>query len=763
MDPFERGEPVAETQRTPEYSGPIRREARSYEWEKLTSQQQVSAQRVGELLEGLLALPVDRENQVRSPLDEILPPLRKNHWNNVILIDGNRGSGKTTLLASILQALSARLRKDAGAAPEFFEEGMLPPERVVPIAFLDLHPLPASTHLLFHLVARFERVVRALEVSGSPPGEPDAPAWRSSAAKVLACRERWNAFAEVVSTTWHGNLAQRAPNLDTEFYAWELAKIETKRLGITETFRDFVDALCADFTASALQGQSWDKSKDPLFLIAVDDVDLVPNRSAEVLDLLRMLWHPRVVFLLTGDSDQLLTVLRNDFMGMLLRPLSNLQVAEERSVREDAASRSLLLARSTLDKIIPPAHRCKIESFSDEEKLGKVSKEFQALKIHTGKDPEGMHYYFRRDGYAAKALPSQYRSLEDLKAELGRLAKEKKMRPRARVAQAIAGLWQDLLQREPLLFGEERDALREVVRLDENGMLVIDGVVVECSFTGRRVREITQGNRSIALMRSQALRVSLRSKPRALPDSINGALKLATNLVADVDDFHFYGESPAPSGFDLEPVVIRWSAPDVPNLRSGFTWPLPDWQGFLSTTLFVDGWNKVVSTHQERPVDESEISFLARRFLTFVVELAEARRINEPPEALDWSSLAIRIEALAANGDARGSTERDRRIQSWALGRAGLLAAPEGGLPQRDANLWLAALTQRFNHSVGSSLQSSLLEERRNQIKKRWEGEPPDQSLVNAILLRIDRAHPRFHWVQKISKMAYVEEIASQA
>lgn len=743
-----------------ESSGPIRREARSYKWKELTSQQRASAQRVGELLRGLLGLQVDRESQARSPLDDILPPLRKDHWNNVILIDGNRGSGKTTLLASTLQALSSRLRRDGGSAA-FFEEGMLPPERVVPIAFLDLHPLPASTHLLFHLVARFERVVRALEVSGSPPGDPSAPPWRSSAARALACRERWSAFAEVVSTAWGGNLAQRAPNLDTEFYAWELAKIEKNRLGITETFRDFVEALCVDFNASSLYSQLWDRSKEPLFLIAVDDVDLVPNRSAEVLDLLRMLWHPRVAFLLTGDSDQLLTVLRNDFLGMLLRPLSNLQMAEEKSVKEDATSRSLLLARSTLDKIIPPAHRCRIESFSDEEKLAMVNRELQSLKVHPGKDPEGMHYYFKRDGYAAKALPSQYRSLEDLKVELGRLAKAKSMRPRARVAQAIAGLWRDVLQREPLLFGEERDALREVVRLDENGMLVVDGDVVECGFTGRRVREIAQDNRSIALMRSQALRVSLRSKPRALPDSINGALKLATNLVADVDDFHFYGESPAPSGFDLEPVIIRWYASDVPNLRSGFTWPLPDWQGFLSTTLFVEGWNRVVSTRKENPAAESEISLLARHFLALVVELAELRRIPESPEPPGWDKLAERITALAAKGDTPGCSERDRRIRSWALGRAGLLAAPEGGLPSTEANLWLAALIAGFGPKARHFWAYSVMEERRNQIRKRWEGEPPDSSMIEVILKGIDKAYPKFYFRGQLAKMASNAQVAS--
>ena len=40
--------------------------------------------------------------------------------------------------------------------------------------------------------------------------------------------------------------------------------------------------------------------KNPCFIIPVDDADMNPERGVELRELLRSLWHPNVIFLLTG-------------------------------------------------------------------------------------------------------------------------------------------------------------------------------------------------------------------------------------------------------------------------------------------------------------------------------------------------------------------------------------------------------------------------------------------------------------------------------
>ena len=41
----------------------------------------------------------------------------------------------------------------------------------------------------------------------------------------------------------------------------------------------------------------------PRLVVPIDDADMQPRRTVELLDLLRTLWHPQVVFLLAGHED----------------------------------------------------------------------------------------------------------------------------------------------------------------------------------------------------------------------------------------------------------------------------------------------------------------------------------------------------------------------------------------------------------------------------------------------------------------------------
>jgi hypothetical protein len=757
-------------------------EARAYEWHELTPEQQMAGRRVIQLVSGML-LAGDREQgsiteSRRNPIASIFPVIRKNHWNNVILIDGGRGSGKTSLMASLLQYLRASLEQ---------RRGNLWDGRVVPIAFLDLHPLPESAHILLHLVGRLESVVRVLEGSTSSWTNVDAPPWKNSDKSELSSRQRWRELFEAV-VAWNSNLERRAGSLDFDFYAWELGREEARRRGISETFRNFVDALWRDASDSEDFAPWLDRGSEtsgkgrPFFLIAIDDADLVPNRSVEILDLLRKLWHPNLVFLLTGDSDQFRALLRNYFLGVLLHPLAHInRSGEQQDIgRGDDERRASQLADADLGKLIPVFHRCKINALSYEEKLRRLKEPVDRIRLKSdlvllaeAPKPKSLYYYFEHETYATDALPSQLRPFRSLKRDLERLADElgggiEESATRGRVkrnnyevhhrkiAEFIVQIWKGLLEIEAISDGD-RETLGTVVGQDEHGMLVVDRLPVVCRYGVRLAQEVRLDERPgwrVAVGRDHRLIVSRPRSRFALPDSIKGLLKLATDLAADIQQYFFLQESPTPTGFDMAPVVIRWD--DIEEFRPfrGFVWPLPDWHDFLSFTMFRKSWNAGPPDPLLLPESITKIlGDLARSFLDITLNVAETRTARPSQSVIPLEDLSERVVRLAVT---RETSKREQANAAWAYGRAGLLAAPEAGLPKEIANEWLTALREAFRSESAKDWERSKKElrfERRQHIRDRWgDGGEPDNSTIEEVLERIDRVSSEFLWTEEIEQ-----------
>jgi hypothetical protein len=92
--------------------------------------------------------------------------------------------------------------------------------------------------------------------------------------------------------------------------------------------------------------------------------------------------------------------------------------------------------------------------------------------------------------------------------------------------------------------------------------------------------------------------------------------------------------------------------------------------------------------------------------------------------------------------------EHDRRILEWVTGRAGLLAAPEAGLPADEANRWLAALRDAFG-ARWRAIRQSLCRERRLHVLARSEGERPPLAAVAALLGSFDE-ESGFDWQREV-------------
>lgn len=342
-------------------SGPqVRREADAVDWPELTAEQAQAGAQVHDLLIQM-ARSADKVNEPKLPF---LPRLDLSRHSRVLLIDGGRGSGKTALLLSVLgfwqrhlpHEVSVELPKALKSAKDFFGQ-------IVPVGLLDLHPIAPSTNMLLHVIGRFERVVEWLEGDGSQEREP--PAWHLAADGVLESRKTWKKLLRAEAASWDGGVDQRRARLDIEGYTAELEEAERERLDLVSAYTAFMEALVEEFE----KRQSPRKPKKPLFVLAVDDADMNPRRSVELLDMLRMLWHPRVAFVLTGDSDLFEQTLAEHFLGELRGPLEGHGIVDREIAGLAEGRQHRRLATEVYEKIIPPGHRCRVHEISPARRM----------------------------------------------------------------------------------------------------------------------------------------------------------------------------------------------------------------------------------------------------------------------------------------------------------------------------------------------------------------------------------------------------------
>ncbi len=168
-------------------------------------------------------------------------------------------------------------------------------------------------------------------------------------------RKAWQKLLRAVAAGWDGGADQRRARLDSEAYTARAGGGRAGAARSVTTYTAFMKALVEEFGKRRGLGK-----QEPLFVLAVDDADMNPSRSVELLDMLRMLWHPRVAFVLTGDSELFEQTLAEHFLGELRKPLRGHGLVES-EVADLAQNRShLRLAGDVYEKIIPCGHRCRL-------------------------------------------------------------------------------------------------------------------------------------------------------------------------------------------------------------------------------------------------------------------------------------------------------------------------------------------------------------------------------------------------------------------
>lgn len=230
-----------------------------------------------------------RRQTNKSALDKVLPVIDDQRRNQVLLLDGKRGSGKTALLITLFEQW--RRLATGAEAEDGFAEVSDDKGRVIPLALLDLRSLPKHTSVLVHVAGALRRIVEHLDVDQRPSSPGMSPP--ADDGSFAEASRLWRRFLSATAAM-EINSGRRSATLDPESFAEELHESEQDRLDLGELFGKLMDRVVARFSER--------ERITPVFVLAIDDADMNPARLEECFEVLEGLRHPRVVFVLTGDS-----------------------------------------------------------------------------------------------------------------------------------------------------------------------------------------------------------------------------------------------------------------------------------------------------------------------------------------------------------------------------------------------------------------------------------------------------------------------------
>lgn len=277
------------------------------------------------------------------------------------LLHGDRGTGKSTVLMSLIKLCSSaeesRQEEKQGAEMPALTRYRLRVlrGRVVWLEPIDMARFPGPANLLAAILARIEYAVRPFVFPATTER-----GGRSAGRETLGMLGKYpegldpmlllQRLQTTVAIAWDGNLPDRRGEIDPDDYAVEVMRAERERMTFNVKLSEALDALAAVVPGTGAGG--------PLFVVALDDVDLNPLRCLETLKLLHFLSVPRAFTIVLGDMDMVDIVLNLKHFG----DFSSLVGYRARSntismLVRDVATRVGQLSASTMRKLLPPAQR----------------------------------------------------------------------------------------------------------------------------------------------------------------------------------------------------------------------------------------------------------------------------------------------------------------------------------------------------------------------------------------------------------------------
>jgi len=725
--------------------GAARPEAAYYPWKALTRGQRRAATGIQNWLHEFSELAIPTRALGKSIFD--WQRIDKTRASNVVVIDGPRGAGKTSLMLTLVElwrrALAQEKLDEVLERGEIDLEGFTEPntsgqvatepfrKNIIPIRVLDLAPLPQSTSLITWVAAQLREFIDLLDERTAPPfsdvSTHAAVPWEPDWDKELPSRRAWADLTASAAWGWDDNIQARKQMLDPDAYAEELQQSERARVGIVERWRTLIAAIVKD----AAERHPNRISKEARIVIPIDDVDMNPLRTRDLLDFVRTFWDPQLVFMLSGDSDLILAALKryhSKSMG---------------AADESAAGFTLHeMAAQSYDKVVPRAQRFRISPLEPKERVELLREQL----------PNGLEKLLFRDRWAAEALPPTLRELHDMRQTL---SGQKTM------SEVVGTLWSTALAREGAP-AEVTEQIAQHVDLGQNGMPAIEmDVDAPSERLGEfRIRKDQRSHRAhLVLEVASGLRPL---KPENLSVRMRGAMLLAADLAANDPDAAWSQISIAGHGYKFPAVRARILASlasqnDEVNrvrdlLRRGMRWPVPDWPAPVDFARFAEEWRRVIPDILEG----RDASRVAVEFLRLVWRVQQEQSLPSPPPPTTPTTLQVpspqppifpptladAIIFIQSETDTT-MTPRPQAYVEWAETRAPLLATPESGLQWSTAEDLLEILT------IGQERIHQARFERARITLETLSKESLPREEVDVALTAIDGAFSDHPWVKR--------------
>ena len=247
--------------------------------------------------------------------------------NNVILVEGKRGAGKTSFLLTLIEGW--RNSNNTEDTSDLWK-GMSSVVRT--LQPLDFDPIPPELPIFSWIIQAFTPWVNHI-----------------SKKKYNCCdtkgsiQQIYQELQRTVTVGWTTGLLARKSEKDLDdFFLWQAEQqIEWQKL--KRKWSQFIDILLKHLEHSNKLPH------DGLIVLPIDDLDLQVKRTRELLLTLRMLYHPRLVYILTGDGENTDVALSTSFN----REFTQNAVFNDSGLLDKARVQSEILGPSLRQKTIP--------------------------------------------------------------------------------------------------------------------------------------------------------------------------------------------------------------------------------------------------------------------------------------------------------------------------------------------------------------------------------------------------------------------------
>ncbi len=770
-------------------SGGPRAEARPLDWHEMTEDQRWATRRILDLVDAMAKETTAGNIQGESRdcvIELVLPRIDQARSNRVALIDGDRGTGKTAVLLSILGHWNNAIRGrpqpkvqgpmlDSKLVAESLQK-VYTGSQVVPLEILDLQPLPKSTHLLAHIATRLRPIAEAIQRGLPGEGTIERTAWQTMGTRSGAF-DAWRGFMSTVVIGWDDVMKGRSGGLDLESYVDELQQVEADRMDVRSSFGKLMDCFAKDF-ASAMH---W-RDRAPLFVLPIDDGDMNVMRVPELIDIIRMLWHPRFAIVLAGDSELFELVLRHSVLRDIRLGSAASDSGRTPAFEDGSLEKAAKISRQIFSKSVPESQRFALSEIAVRDRwevhfdsdvrgaesgrgTSRVSMNSLVCRIddltHDGRLP--LSGYMKALPELLLALPGNLRQLQEgvLRADSvwfgwseaimptrsaegtttarTRRAATLKVGDRNRAA-ALRDLWRHAIEDDAkslALRSRSRDVLFDT---DDGSIRVRSGefrlradwrgIHTSSSGSGTDLTFQTLAHWWIEPPGGSGLSADRPQEAASLSGASTSALVAMMHEDALTDGpFPPFNEFGSVSVFDrycISSVRFLSRAAESRDTAEGaiwddvlpISWPVPDWVSPLDAIVVERRWRE---SCLGSAWGAGHIDHLARTLVGLVLDQAE---LADPTIRLNESETqAPKWSELAPRvarlGVQRATTPRAKSFAVWARSRVALLGAPECGLPPESAMSWLKLLRKEFGERLwASALRDELVIARNEMIRR---------------------------------------------